>query len=66
TIKYSKDILTKPIYPIQKVIVVYPGQEDVNGIISKDWDDFIFIQLRPDENGGIYGYKELQQALIRK
>ncbi|KMT23144.1 hypothetical protein [Clostridium cylindrosporum] len=66
TIKYIFDNNRKPIYPIKKIIVVYPGQEDIDRVISKEWGDYTFLQLKPDESGEIYGFKDLENMLISK
>ncbi|MEF9950946.1 MAG: hypothetical protein RR840_00820 [Clostridium sp.] len=64
TIKYSRGWDIKPINPIEKVIVAYPGQEEVDNVVSKQWGDFTFVQVRPEEDGQILGYKYLKEILV--
>ncbi|MEF9934539.1 MAG: hypothetical protein RSA01_02130 [Clostridium sp.] len=64
TIKYSRGENIKPINPISKVIVAYPGQEEVEHVITKEWGDFTFLQLKPEEDGEIFGYDVLKQILV--
>jgi hypothetical protein len=64
TVQYISKEIIRPIFPIEKVIVIYPGQQDIEVSVEKDWGSFLFLQVRPgkDEND-IHGYKELMNIL---
>ncbi len=63
TIRYFYDKNKKPKDIINKVVVVYPGEEGINNIISKEFGDYIFLQLKPGENNDIYGIEDLKKIL---
>lgn len=63
TVKYIWNYNEKPIYPIEKVIVLYPGEEGVKNVIDKEWGEYTFLQLRPNDSGEIYGYRELKKLI---
>lgn len=64
TIQYYSPYINRSIFPVNKVIVVYPGQHDVSIVEEKEWGDFLFIQVRPaDEENSIYGYEQFKNVL---
>lgn len=63
TVRYVHGYDKKPIFPVEKVIVAYPGQEDIDKVIHKEWGDYTFLQLKPKENDEIYGFEELKGML---
>jgi len=66
TIHYISRDLKRPILPIEKVIVVYPGQPDMDIIIEKEFGDYLFLQLRPGASlNEIVGYTELKMILTQ-
>ncbi|SEG05070.1 PD-(D/E)XK nuclease superfamily protein [Caloramator fervidus] len=66
TIHYISRELKRPILPIEKVIVVYPGQPDMDIIIEKEFGDYLFLQLRPGASlNEIVGYTELKMILTQ-
>jgi hypothetical protein len=64
TVQYISKEMKKPIFPIEKVIVIYPGQHDIERLVEKDWGNYLFLQLRPGESeNDIYGYSEFKNII---
>lgn len=64
TIQYISKDIERVVSPIKKVIVVYPGQQDIDVVTEREWGDYAFVQIRPDENGeGIFGFEEYKSML---
>ncbi|KRQ88070.1 hypothetical protein ABG79_00237 [Caloramator mitchellensis] len=65
TIKYISSYLEKPINPIEKVVVIYPGQNDIDLLVEKEFGDFSFLQLKPGNTSKeIIGYEELKKLIL--
>ena len=63
TIRHIYDKNKRPKDIVSKVVIVYPGEEGIPNVISKEFGDYIFLQLKPGENSDIYGIDELKKIL---
>ncbi|MCX7903514.1 MAG: nuclease domain-containing protein [Caloramator sp.] len=63
TIQYISKDLEKPISPIEKVIVIYPGQVDMGVLVEKEFGNYLFLQLKPKDASTIMGYDELKKII---
>jgi hypothetical protein len=64
TVQYISKRMDRPISPVDRVIVVYPGQHDISSVVEKDWGDYVFLQMKPGSSiDNIYGYEELKKMI---
>lgn len=63
TIQYISKDLERPIFPIEKVIIIYPGQLDMDVLVEKEFGNYLFLQLKPKDASTIIGYDELTKIL---
>jgi hypothetical protein len=65
TVQYISKRISRPILPVERVVVVYPGQHDIDPLVEKDWGDYVFLQMRP---GGsidkVHGYEEFKRIIF--
>lgn len=63
TVQYISKDLERPIFPIEKVIIIYPGQLDMDVLVEKEFGNYLFLQLKPKDASTIIGYDELTKIL---
>jgi hypothetical protein len=63
TVQYISKDLERPIFPIEKVIIIYPGQLVMDVLVEKEFGNYLFLQLKPKDASTIIGYDELTKIL---